>query len=193
MSRTFVALGGNARGIAFAIRALAQARAALEAGPARVVAASSLWRTPAYPPGSGPDYANAVLALEGAGPPGRLLARLHMLERAAGRGRQRRWGTRPLDLDLLDAGRIVPDRQAVAAWMALPGAAQRLRAPRTLLLPHPRLHERAFVLAPLAEIAPLWRHPLTGATAAEMLAAIPAADRAGLRRIPAPWGPPRPG
>jgi len=55
--------------------------------------------------------------------------------------------------------------------------------PPRLILPHPRMHERAFVLAPLADVAPGWRHPLTGRTVAEMLAALPETDRAAMQPL----------
>jgi 2-amino-4-hydroxy-6-hydroxymethyldihydropteridine diphosphokinase len=56
-------------------------------------------------------------------------------------------------------------------------------APPHLILPHPRMHERGFVLAPMADVAPDWRHPVTGRTAAEMLAALPADELAGIKPI----------
>ena len=72
---------------------------------------------------------------------------------------------------------ILPDRETLERWMTLDlGKAQSLVPPR-LILPHPRMQERSFVLAPMAEIAPDWRHPATGQTVTRMLAARPAAER----------------
>lgn len=99
--------------------------------------ASGVYRTPAFGPPQ-PDYLNAVVRLKTALPPLVLLDALHGLEGAAGRIRDLRWGPRTLDLDLLLYGE---------------GGRARLTHPR-LALPHPRMHERNFVLAPLAEIDP---------------------------------------
>lgn len=155
--------------------------------------ASSLWASPAWPLGAGPDYVNAALALpmgEGLSPEG-LLSTLHDCEARAGRVRGLRWAPRALDLDLLAVGdAVAPDPATQSRWRAarLGGAAggegEAAEAPPDrLILPHPRLQERAFVLAPLAEVAPGWRHPLTGETVAGMWAALPAAERAAVRRL----------
>ncbi|GAB4192397.1 MAG: hypothetical protein OHK0024_32550 [Thalassobaculales bacterium] len=100
-----------------------------------------------------PKFLNACLAGETALPPAALLARLKALETAIGRRPGQRHGPREIDIDILAMGAL------------------RLDTP-DLVLPHPRLAERAFVLRPLAEVAPGWRHPANGLTPADMLAAL---------------------
>ncbi|MEM9725447.1 MAG: 2-amino-4-hydroxy-6-hydroxymethyldihydropteridine diphosphokinase [Pseudomonadota bacterium] len=149
----------------------------------------SAWRdTRAEPPGSGPAFVNAAAALRVEMTADGLLDRLHGIEAALGRPPRLRdaprWRPRGVDLDLLDFdGAVLPDQAEVARWMALPDDACRAQAPAELILPHPRLHRRAFVLDPLSEIAPEWRHPLLRRTAAELLSALPAGAREGVRAL----------
>ncbi len=101
-----------------------------------------------------------------------------------GRQRLRRWGQRVIDLDLLAMGdAILPDRASVEHWMDLPFEQQKELAPERLILPHPRLHERGFVLVPLAEVAPEWVHPITGQTVLQMRDALDPAILAEIRPI----------
>jgi 2-amino-4-hydroxy-6-hydroxymethyldihydropteridine diphosphokinase len=180
-----IALGSNLSGTAGSPRdGLEAALCAMKRHRIRVVAQSGWWRSPAYPPGSGPDFVNAAARVEAALEPQALLAALHEVEAELGRSRPRRWAPRVCDLDLLAAGdAIYPDRATVAAWMALPPAEQAERTPDRLLLPHPRLHERAFVLVPLLEVAPDWRHPILDRTVREMFEALPRASFEGLRHL----------
>lgn len=115
-----------------------------------------------------PPYLNGVVLLDCPLPPARLLAELLAIERTLGRDRSRetrRWQPRPIDLDLLALGDRV------------------IRGP-DLVLPHPRLHERRFVLVPLVAIWPDWRHPVSGRTALELLKALEG-DAESLREPPA--------
>lgn len=128
----FVGLGAN---LGDALATLAQAMVDLSALPAtRLVAQSSVYRS-APIDANGPDYLNAVAELVTSLAPGELLAQLQRIEHEHGRERPYRHAPRTLDLDLLLYGQV---------QMASPA----------LTLPHPRLHERAFVLLPLAELAP---------------------------------------
>lgn len=147
-------------------------RAAVEvAALARSVCWSSVYRTvPVGGPAGQPDYLNAVAVLtprEAFAEPHALLEALLAIEREHGRRRGARWGPRTLDLDLVDfGGRIVDE----------PG----------LALPHPRMMGRAFVLAPLCELLPEWRHPRTGEAACAALSRI---GEAGIRRTGVSWQP----
>ena len=151
-----VGIGSNLAAPGFA-SPLATAQAALARLPSIgvAVAARSRWYlSQPVPPSAQPWFVNAVAAVETALPPAALLAALLSLEAQFARRRGARNAARTLDLDLLDYD----------------GRRQRTRH---LVLPHPRLDKRRFVLAPLAEIAPRWRHPRLGLSAAQMLARLP--------------------
>jgi 2-amino-4-hydroxy-6-hydroxymethyldihydropteridine diphosphokinase len=135
MAEAFIALGGNIGDV----RSTFDRAIALMAddGAVRLTARSRDYRTPPWGVTDQPPFVNAVIAVSTSLPPHALLARAQQGERALGRDRahERRWGPRTIDIDLLTYDdRVVADA--------------------TLTLPHPRLFERAFVLVPLAEIAP---------------------------------------
>ena len=147
-----MALGSNLAG------GFASSEALLEAALARfpgaglpLLARSSWWRSAAWPDPSGPEYRNAVAIVEAHKDAPGVLEALFSIEQAFERTRKARNAPRTLDLDLVAYGRQVIDA---------PG----------LTLPHPRAHERLFVMGPLAEIAPGWVHPALGKTAAELTA-----------------------
>lgn len=152
-----------------------------------LTAASRFWQSPAWPPGSGPDYINAVVAVQTRLQPDDLLTALHRIE--AGLGRRRdggRWQARGIDLDLIAWGDAVrPDAASQDAWRNLSAQKQGEVAPDRLILPHPRMQDRGFVLGPLAEIAPGWRHPRLGRTAAQLLADLPALALSDMKPISA--------
>lgn len=137
---------------------LAAAMAALEQEGVRIAARSRWYASAPVPYADQPWFVNGVAALATALEAGALLALLQRLEARFDRVRGVRNAARTLDLDLLDHdGRVVETP--------------------VLVLPHPRLHERRFVLVPLAEIAPEWRHPLLGLSAGELAARLPAAEQ----------------
>jgi 2-amino-4-hydroxy-6-hydroxymethyldihydropteridine diphosphokinase len=106
-----------------------------------------------------------------------VLESLHEIEAEFGREREQRWGMRTLDLDLLAIeDHVLPDLNGYLAWQNLDLDGQKSVAPREIILPHPRLHDRAFVLVPLADIAPNWCHPVRRLTVQQMLDALPQAE-----------------
>ena len=146
-----------------ALAALAQ----LPAIGAAVIAVSPWYLSEPVPASDQPWFANAVAEVVTELSPGELLARLLALEARFGRQRGERDAARTLDLDLLD----YDGRQCATA---------------VLVLPHSRLQERRFVLAPLCDIAPDWRHPRLGLTAAELLMRLPPGQP--IRRLDDPNG-----
>lgn len=131
---------------------------------------SMLYRTPAFPSGSGPDFVNAALKVETDLSMAELLSGMHRIEAQFGRERQRRWAPRTLDLDLINYDDVIaPDRKTFDQWAALSLEKQMQDTPNDLILPHPRMHERAFVLIPLSDVAPDWIHPVFGKTISQMV------------------------
>jgi 2-amino-4-hydroxy-6-hydroxymethyldihydropteridine diphosphokinase len=113
-----------------------------------------------------------------------VLSTLHSIEADFGRERTVRWGQRTLDLDLIAVGDLVqPDLDAFNHWRNLPIENQKVHTPDALILPHPRVQDRAFVLVPMADIAPDWVHPVLGQTTQEMLAQLPASERDEIRAL----------
>ncbi len=139
-----------------------------------VTSISRFYKTPAFPAGAGPDFVNAALVIRTTLPHDELLDLFHRVEHDMGRVREQRWGQRTIDIDLISYGdQVVPDVETQTRWMELPLAEQMITAPDQPIVPHPRLQDRAFVLGPLMDIAPQWRHPVLGRTVAEIYAATP--------------------
>ncbi|MCI5110669.1 MAG: 2-amino-4-hydroxy-6-hydroxymethyldihydropteridine diphosphokinase [Marivita sp.] len=174
MNDFFVALGANlASGKSSPSDTLKAAIADLRQENMEIQAVSAFYATPCFPAGSGPDYVNAALHLKSDLSSKDMLAYLHGLEQKYGRKRVERWGMRTLDLDLLACGdSVLPDLATFEHWRTLPATEQRQTAPTDLILPHPRLQDRAFVLVPLREIAAEWRHPVLNMTVSELCSAL---------------------
>lgn len=153
----FIALGANLPSADYGSpRATLEAALSLLAGEGiSILQRSSWWQSGPQPVSEQPDFINGVIEVETALSPADLLAVLHRVESTCGRVRQQRWEARVLDLDLIDFRGQVQAGQRTGPD-----------------LPHPRLSERLFVLLPLQEIAPDWRHPVTGAALTELIAAV---------------------
>jgi 2-amino-4-hydroxy-6-hydroxymethyldihydropteridine diphosphokinase len=147
-----VALGGNLALEGQAVQAVLELAAGrLADAGLKPVRRSGWWRSAAWPDPTQPAYLNAVAWVETALEPRQVLEALLGIETAFGRRRSTPNAPRTLDLDLIAYGRRVVDE---------PG----------LILPHPRAADRLFVMGPLAQIAPAWRHPVSGETASALAA-----------------------
>jgi 2-amino-4-hydroxy-6-hydroxymethyldihydropteridine diphosphokinase len=179
------ALGSNLSGDAGAPLVTLRKALGLFSGFGMMILKKSSWyQTPAFPKGSGPDYVNGAVLFESAHSPAIVLQNLHTIESVLGRVRGRRWAARICDLDLISCGDLVlPDRKTMQRWMQMPVGDQTAHTPETLILPHPRMQDRGFVLKPMADIAPDWMHPLLGVTVMAMLAALPASELRGISRL----------
>lgn len=164
MRVAYLGLGSN---LGDRLATLQGARQALAQAPGvNLRASSALYETaPVGGPEQGP-YLNAVLEVETDLAPPALLELCLEVEQRFGRRRTAHWGPRTCDIDLLLCGALM------------------LEEPQ-LILPHPRLHQRRFVLAPLAELAPQLRHPLLGRTVTTLLDAL--GDDQQIRRLETRW------
>lgn len=169
MPFALIAFGANIRGPwGEPAETLRRARQRLRSNNLKVIRTSRLYKTLPVGLVRQPAYFNAVSLIQTDLTPTALLTLAKSIERAAGRRPTLRWGPRPLDIDIIDYHR------AVVHWNGKP------TRPGLLALPHPSMHRRAFVLAPLCEVAPEWRHPRLGQTARSLLMRLTARDKAGL-------------
>ncbi|MEP3891857.1 MAG: 2-amino-4-hydroxy-6-hydroxymethyldihydropteridine diphosphokinase [Hellea sp.] len=160
MKPIYIAFGAN---LSNPKKTFQEAIQSLEGRGVDIVKMSGLWQSPAWPPGSDqPDYINACAEVSIDGEARALLNILHEVEAEFGRERKVLNAARPLDLDLLDfRGQVVEDEGG-------------------MIIPHPRMLTRGFVLFPLAEIAPDWRGPVEKVFIQDHIARLPLGDVEGL-------------
>lgn len=176
----YLGLGAN---LPFAGNSLDQSvLAAIDALSDTIIAGvrqSPLYVTTPMPDTNQPDFVNCVLMGETHLSVSDLLTACQKVEAQFGRERHARWSARTLDIDILSYGNaVVP---ADGTWSALSANAADGSIVPPLAVPHLRLHERAFVLVPLVDVAPSWRHPVFHKTSVELLQALPKPDRASVR------------
>jgi 2-amino-4-hydroxy-6-hydroxymethyldihydropteridine diphosphokinase len=127
-----------------------------------IIRLSALYRTSPYGIHDQPDFVNAAAVIDTALSPIALLSVLKKVEANAGRRTSLRWGPRPLDIDIIDY------KAQVFNWQKRSRHRLGYACP-TLILPHPEVQSRIFVLRPLQDIAPNWHHPVTGASVSQLL------------------------
>jgi 2-amino-4-hydroxy-6-hydroxymethyldihydropteridine diphosphokinase len=175
-----VAIGSNQRLINSSssdVLSTALSRIAVSVGP--ITSLSRFFRTPAFPKGSGPDFVNAALVVRAQGSANEILEKLHAIEHELGRVRETRWGQRTIDIDLIAVDQnILPDAETFKKWQLLPFSQQTKIAPDQLVLPHPRMQDRAFVLAPMMDLCPDWVHPVIQKSVSQMYDVLNGQDKA---------------
>lgn len=165
MSCIYIAFGAN---LSNPKSTFTRAMSALEDRGAAILKMSGLWQSPAWPAGIGqPDYINACAEVDFEGSPRELLDILHEVEAEFGRERSVKNAARTLDLDLLDyKGQVISDKTG-------------------MIVPHPRMLSRGFVLLPLSEIAEDWIDPVQGIALWDWIARLPMDDISPMRSLAA--------
>ncbi len=135
-----------------------------------IVVESKNFESPAFPKNRGPTFVNCVLLAKFFGSPQNLLLELQKIELELGRSRKERWAQRSCDLDILAIDNLIlPSITEFNYWANLELEEQMKTAPSNLIIPHPRIQDRAFVLKPLKSISSDWSHPVFKKTADELL------------------------
>ncbi len=178
-----IALGANRPSEQGAPRETLKAALSLLEARGISVEKTSRWMTsPAWPAGSGPDYINGAARVSTVLSPKSLLDAMHKVEAILGRHRNGdRWAARTCDLDIIACRSMVsPD---IATWRYFEAASAEASR-ENLIVPHPQMHRRAFVLLPLADVEPTWRHPVFGLTVTEMISDLPEEDCIAIAPLP---------
>lgn len=150
MAEVFLLLGSN---MGDSQKYLQEARLALQHQIGTLLAKSSVYQTAAWGKANQPDFLNQVLNMETALEPLELLNRCLGIEQGLGRVREEKWAARTIDIDILFYDSMIVNHE-------------------NLVIPHPFLHERAFTLIPLVELAPEWVHPVLKKSMTDLLASL---------------------
>ena len=171
MKKYFIALGSNLETqnlsrleiINLALGYLSQFKIIL-------IKVSSFWESRSYPDRSQPNFINAVTEVHSELNPYQILLILKNIEKKMGRKNTTIWGKRVLDLDIIGSGSIIlPNNFEFNKWLKMPLLKQIKIQPDELILPHPRIQDRLFVLKPLNEVDPHWTHPVLNKTPLELI------------------------
>lgn len=166
-----LALGGNLPShVGPPIKTIDAAIKAIEAALGSPAERAGLYMTSPVPRTDQPDFCNTAIRIASAMAPHMVLDICLSIEGSFGRERRDRWSARTLDIDILSAGTLVlPSREA---WDAHRARGDSSAIHPDLMVPHPRLDQRLFVLAPLTDLVPDWVHPCLGQTAADLHTAL---------------------
>ena len=135
-----------------------------------LIKVSSFWESKSYPNKNQPNFINAVSEVQSILNPYQTLCSLKKIEIILGRKVNSRWGSRVLDLDILASGSLIlPNLRIFDKWLKMPLQHQIQNQPNQLILPHPRIQDRLFVLKPLSEIDPDWIHPVLNKKPLELI------------------------
>ena len=174
MRSYFISFGSNKKSVfGCPIKTLSRAIEDFGTENLTIVDQSNWYFSPAFPDSSQPRFVNGCLEVKSTLDPHQVLRRLNRIERKMGRTLGKRWEARVCDLDILSCENLItPNLRTFNYWFKMPFEEQLRRKPTELLLPHPRLQDRAFVLVPFAEIAKDWLHPVFGISVEDMLARL---------------------
>jgi 2-amino-4-hydroxy-6-hydroxymethyldihydropteridine diphosphokinase len=183
--KAFVAFGGNVvSSVGTPKETILAALRELECDSLEVLKISNFYSTPAFPFGSGPDFVNAVASIQTDKNAEELLMKFHKVESIFDRTRFYRWAPRPIDIDLLAfEDRIHPSKSEFLKWSNLTITEQIARVPTQLILPHPRIQDRAFVLIPFVDVSKNWVHPVFKKSLNQMLGALKPIDKERIYQI----------
>ena len=170
-----IALGSNiSLGKTLPLEIIERAIVELVKSDINLMSLSRFYETPAYPEGSGPNFINSAVKAEANYSSQEMLRKLHEIEEKFERQRNYRWAARTLDLDLIAMkGQVLPSNEVFQYWFDLSLSEQKAKIPSELILPHPRIQDRAFVLSPLLDIEPNWTHPILNKTVAQLYEELP--------------------
>ena len=174
LSRCCVALGSNMPSkFGSPLETLNCAISDLQTLHFKLIKCSNFYETEPFPKDSGSKFVNCCAIFESQLSALDVLKHLHIVETFYGRTREKRWGARIIDLDLIYFDQLIyPEKHTLQKWIDLLPDEQNKCWPIEMILPHPRLQDRAFVLIPLRDINKDWRHPLLGISVVDMLALL---------------------